>query len=131
MFGLEKYLGLPINASAGKGQVDELLLFVHLLMVALFVGWFCYFILVLFKFNKKRNPKADHVGVKSHWSTWIEAGVAVIEGGLLLGLAIPLWAKTVEAFPKGPDVTTIKVIGQQFLWNVWYPGTNGVFVTQE
>jgi len=131
MFELEKYLGLPLRASGDKAQVDQLLLFVHLLMLSLFVGWLCYFMVVLFRFNKKRNPKADHVGVKSHMSTWVEAGVAVIEAGLLVGLAIPLWAKTVDAFPKGPDVTTIKVIGQQFLWNGWYPGTNGVFVTQD
>jgi cytochrome c oxidase subunit 2 len=131
MFGLEKYLGLPLRASGDKAQVDHLLLFVHLLMLSLFVGWFCYFMVVLFRFNKKRNPKADPVGVKSHMSTWVEAGVAVIEASLLVGLAIPLWAKTVDAFPKGPDVTTIKVIGQQFLWNGWYPGTNGVFVTQD
>jgi cytochrome c oxidase subunit 2 len=50
---------------------------------------------------------------------------------LLLGLAIPLWAKTVASFPKGPEVTRIKVIAQQFQWNGWYPGTNGVFVTQD
>jgi cytochrome c oxidase subunit 2 len=131
MFELEKYLGLPARVSGDKAQVDHLLFFVHLLMAALFVGWFCYFVFVLFKFNKKRNPKADHDGVKSHLSTWLEAGVAVIEAALLIGLAIPLWAKTVDDFPKGPDVTTIKVIAQQFLWNAWYPGTNGVFVTQD
>jgi cytochrome c oxidase subunit 2 len=131
MLGLERILGLPVNASGDKIQVDHLLVFVHLLMVSLFVGWFCYFIFVLFRFNKKRNPKADHVGVKSHMSTWVEAGVALIEAGLLVGLAIPIWARNVEGFPKGPDVTTIKVIGQQFLWNGWYPGTNGVFVTQD
>jgi cytochrome c oxidase subunit 2 len=128
---LEKLLGLPINASAGKEQVDLLLTLVHLLMAALFVGWFCYFVLVLFKFNKKRNPVADYVGVKSHLSSYLELGVALIEGSLLIGLAIPLWAKTVDAFPTGPDVVTIKLIGQQFQWNAWYPGTNGVFVTQD
>jgi cytochrome c oxidase subunit 2 len=131
MFGLEKYLGLPVNASADKSQVDQLLLFVHVLMVTLFIGWFCYFVFVLCKFNKKRNLKADHFGMRSHFSSYIEVGVALIEAGLLLGLAIPLWAKTVDSFPKGPDVTTIKVIGQQFLWNAWYPGTNGVFVTAD
>jgi cytochrome c oxidase subunit 2 len=128
---LERFLGLPDMASGGKGQVDELLLFVHLLMVALFVGWICYFVFVLFRFSKKRHPVADHAGVKSHLSTWIEAAVALIEGALLVGLAMPLWAKTVDAFPKGKDVTTIKIIGQQFLWNAWYPGTNGVFVSQD
>jgi cytochrome c oxidase subunit II len=129
-----KLLGLPANASTGKDQVDLLLMLVHGLMLALFVGWFCYFVLVLFKFNKRRHPVADHVGVKSHLSSYLEAGVALIEGALLIGLALPLWAKTVDAFPTdtaGVKVINIKVIGQQFYWNAWYPGTNGVFVTQD
>jgi cytochrome c oxidase subunit 2 len=131
MLELEKLLGISQNASADKGQVDQLIFFVHILMVTLFVGWFCYFMLVMFKFNKKRNPKADYVGVKSHLSSGIEGAVALIEAALLIGLAIPIWAKTVESFPKGPDVVNIKVIGQQFQWNAWYPGTNGVFVKQD
>jgi cytochrome c oxidase subunit 2 len=125
-----QYLGLPINVSSGKEGVDNLIFFVHLLMAGLFIGWISYFVLALYKFNKRRHPTADHEGVKTHASTWIEGIVALIEAALLFGLAIPLWAKTVDTFPKGKDVTVIKVIGQQFLWNGWYPGSNGVFVTQ-
>jgi cytochrome c oxidase subunit 2 len=131
MHELIKLLGLPANASHGKEQVDLLIVLIHSLMFALFVGWFCYFVIVLFRFNKKRHPVADHVGVKSHLSSYLEAGVALIEGALLVGLALPLWAKTVDAFPTGPDVLNIKIIGQQFYWTAWYPGTNGVFVTQD
>jgi cytochrome c oxidase subunit 2 len=131
LLSLKKYLGLPVDVSGQGAGVDDLIFWVHLLMAILFVAWIAYFFLVLIKFNKKANPKADYVGVQSHASTYAEILVAIIEGALLIGLAIPLWAHAVDEFPKGKDVTTVKVIAEQFLWNAWYPGTNGVFVNQD
>src|SRR5208283_6167050 len=97
---LKRLLGLQANASSTGGGVDNLLLGIHALMFVLFVGWLGYFLFVLLKFNRRAHPKADYVGVKNHSSTWLEALVALIEGALLLGLAIPLWARAVEQFPK-------------------------------
>lgn len=121
-------LGLPDNASGQGADVDRLLFFVHILMFALFVGWLGYFIYVLARFNKNRNPKSDYKGVTSHYSTYVEVSVAAIEAVLLVLLALPVWSRTVEQFPAKKDSTVIKIIGQQFQWNAWYPGTNGEFV---
>src|SRR6185312_11580379 len=101
-----KLLGLPVVASKHGADVDRLIIYVHYLMAALFIGWICYFILALLKFNKKANPKADYVGIKGHASSYIELVVAVIEGVLLLGFAIPLWAGAVDNFPKAADHPT-------------------------
>jgi cytochrome c oxidase subunit 2 len=134
LLSLKKYLGLPVDASSTGGGVDNLIFWVHALMLLLFVGWLGYFILVLVKFNHRAHPKADHAGVKNHSSTYLEGLVALIEAVLLIGLAIPLWAHAVEAFPpsKNPkDVTTIKVIAAQFNWHGWYPGANGEFARQD
>ncbi len=74
------------------------------------------------------NPKADYVGIKGHASNYIELVVAIIEGVLLLGFAVPLWAGAVDSFPTAADhPTTLKVIAQQFAWNVFYPGADGEF----
>jgi cytochrome c oxidase subunit 2 len=103
-------------------------------MAVLFAGWLCYFVLVLLKFRHRAHPTADYTGVKNHSSTYLEALVALIEGALLVGLAVPLWAHAVDQFPKGNkpgDVTTIKVIAAQFNWHGWYPGANGEFAKQD
>ncbi len=121
-------LGLPIDASAQGGGVDRLIWYVHLLMFTLFIGWFIYFVLVLVKFNKKRHPKPNYEGTKSHASTYVEGAVALIEAALLLGMALPIWSRTVVHFPAEKDSTVINLIAQQFQWNGWYPGTNGAFV---
>ena len=109
-------VGMPPGQRRGRGA-RGLIIFVHILMGALFVGWIGYFIYVLFRYSKSRNPKADYVGVTSHASTYLEGIVALIEGVLLIGFAIPIWAHAVDQFPKDKDATVIKVIAQQFQWN--------------
>jgi cytochrome c oxidase subunit 2 len=124
----KKILGLPVLASKHGADVDKLIVYVHYLMGALFIGWIIYFIYALLRFNSKANPKADYVGIKGHASNYIELVVAVIEGILLLGFAVPLWAGAVDKFPTDAEhPVKIKIIAQQFAWNVFYPGPDGEF----
>ncbi|HVY69078.1 MAG TPA: cytochrome c oxidase subunit II [Verrucomicrobiae bacterium] len=124
---MEKLLGLPVLASEHGKDVDKLIVYVHYLMLALFIGWLAYFIYVLFRFHKSKNPKADYVGVRGHASTWIEVAVAAIEAVLLIGFAVPLWAKVVSDYPPEKDSTVMRVVAEQFGWNVRYPGKDGTF----
>ena len=87
---MEKLLGLPLLASEHGKDVDILIWYLHLLMVALFVGWFAYFLYAIWRFRASRNPKADYVGVTNHSSSYIEVAVAIAEGVLLFALAVPL-----------------------------------------
>jgi cytochrome c oxidase subunit 2 len=118
---------MPADASATGHGVDSLILYVHLLMGLLFVGWIGYFLYVLMRFSKKLNPKADYQGAKSHASTYLEVIVAVVEAVLLIGFALPVWSRAVDKFPGEKESTVIKVIAQQFQWNGWYPGPRGKF----
>jgi cytochrome c oxidase subunit 2 len=118
---------MPHDASKDGHRVDELIIYVHILMGILFVGWIGYFFYVIMRFHKSRNPKADYVGVKSHASAYVEGIVAVFEAVLLIGFAIPVWSGAVDKFPNEKDSTVIKVIAQQFQWNGWYPGPRGKF----
>jgi cytochrome c oxidase subunit II len=127
---LSHLLNLPALASEHGQSVDRLIIYVHLLMAVLFVGWLAYFAYVIVRFRRSRNPRADHVGVRSHASSWLEGGVAVVEGILLVGLAVPLWAKAVDKLPPDKESTVIQVVAQQFAWNVRYPGRDGVFGKQ-
>jgi cytochrome c oxidase subunit 2 len=121
-------LGLPINASAHGGRIDLILLLLHILMVVIFVGWGTFFLYTLVRFRKKKNPKANYTGVKSHKSSYIEIGVVVAEAVLLIGFSIPFWAAEVDAFPK-PESNPfeVRVVAQQFAWNIHYPGADGIF----
>lgn len=126
-----KLLGMPELASSNGKPVDALIVYVHWLMLALFVGWSLYFLYVLWRFSVRRNPKADYEGSKSHLPKGIEIAVVLAEAFLLIVVAMPIWARTVEFFPKPEDSTVIQVMAQQFAWNVRYPGPDGKFGRQD
>src|ERR1044072_1117913 len=121
---MEQYLHLPVQASAHAARLDQLNTIVHWLMLILFVGWGLFFIFTLIRFRAKANPKADYVGVKSHMSTYLEVGVAVFEVVLLIGFSIPLWAAPLNPgeFPLEKEAVVVKVMAEQFAWNIHYAG---------
>lgn len=127
----QHFFGTPLIVSDHGAGLDALTWYIHILMAALFVGWSGYFIHALIRFRSSRQPKADHVGVQNHLSTYVEVGVAVVEAVLLLGFAIPLWASSVEKFPAEKESVVIRVTGRQFNWMARYPGKDGVFGSQD
>jgi cytochrome c oxidase subunit 2 len=124
---MQQWMGLSVLGSQQGSAVDKLLVYFHLLMVVLFVGWSAFFFYSLWRFRKSRNPKADYNGAKTHTSTYLEVGVALVEFLLLFGLAIPYWVRATEKFPPEKDSTVIRVIARQFNWTARYPGPDGVF----
>jgi cytochrome c oxidase subunit 2 len=128
---INEFLGQPPNASAHGFQIDHIIEFAHWFMGALFLGWSAFFIYVLWRFRKSRNPVASHEGVTSGISTHLEFAVVLIEAVLLIGFAIPLWAKRVNAFPPEKDAIVVRAVGQQFGWNFHLAGPDGVFGRQE
>ena len=119
--------GLPELASAHGGELDQLTGYIHWLMIALFVGWGLLFLYLLARFRQKRNPRADYYGLRTHASSWAEIGVAVAEAVLLVGFSIPLWSARVDALPPEDEALTVRVVAEQFAWNVHYPGPDGLF----
>jgi cytochrome c oxidase subunit 2 len=124
---MTEWLGLPPLASAHGGQIDNMIGWTHVFMLILFVGWGGFFLYCLFRFRQSRNPVADYAGVKSHRSTYLEVGVAVVEAVLLFGFAIPLWAARVDRRPPDSEALVVQVTAEQFAWNVHYPGPDRVF----
>jgi cytochrome c oxidase subunit 2 len=122
-----EWLGLPPLAAAHGGQIDNLIGWIHIFMLILFVSWGGFILYVIVRFRKSRNPVADYKGVTSHRSTYVEIAVAVVEAVLLIGFAIPLWATRVEALPPENGAVIVQVTGEQFAWNIHYPGADGVF----
>jgi cytochrome c oxidase subunit 2 len=126
-----KILGMPPLASSNGKDVDDLIIYVHWLMLALFIGWVVYFCYVVWRFHHSRNPKADYYGVRNHASSYIELTVAGIEAILLIFVAVPLWAKAVDKFPSADQSTVVQVVAQQYAWNFRYPGKDGKFGQQD
>jgi cytochrome c oxidase subunit 2 len=128
---MEKLLGLPPLASEHGKDVDNLIIWMHWLMIALFVGWFIYFIYALVRFRRSRNPRASYTGARTHASSYVEVAVALVEGILLIAFAVPYWARAVDQFPRESEATVLQLVAQQFAWNARYAGADGVFGRQD
>jgi cytochrome c oxidase subunit 2 len=124
---MRELLQFPVQASAHAAQIDQMTVLTHWLMAVLFVGWGAFFIYTLIRFRKGANPKASYEGVKSHVASYIEWIIAGIELVLIVAFAIPAWASRVDAFPQENQATVVRVVAEQFAWNVHYPGADGQF----
>jgi cytochrome c oxidase subunit 2 len=123
-------LGLPLRASVSAKPIDDLMVYVHWLMLVLFIGWVSYFAYTLWRFNAKRTAAASYTGSKSSLPKYTEIAIVLIEAGLLL-VAANLWSKNVQQFPDPKDSTVIQVQAQQFGWNYRYAGPDGIFGAQQ
>ena len=122
-----KWLAFPEAASGHAAEIDRMNALVHWLMLGLFVGWGTFFIYTLIRFRASRQPRADYGGATSHFSTYVEVAVALVEAILLIGFSIPAWANRVNDIPNDSEAVVIRVVAEQFAWNVHYPGPDGIF----
>jgi cytochrome c oxidase subunit II len=124
---MTELMGMPALAATHGAQIDNLVGWIHVFMLILFVGWGGFFLYAVARFRKSRNPVADYRGVTSKNSTYFEIGVAVIEAVLLIGFAIPLWAARIESIPPENEALSVNLTPEQFAWNVRYAGPDGIF----
>jgi cytochrome c oxidase subunit 2 len=118
---------MPVAASAHAGQVDQIMVLVHWLMLVLFVGWSAFFVYVLVRFRRSRHPRASYHGVSERWPKAIEGAVLVAEIALLAFFSVPVWSSRVDALPSEDEATVVRVVAEQFSWNVHYPGADRKF----
>jgi cytochrome c oxidase subunit 2 len=114
-------------ASAHAGDVDSLIVVIHWLMLVLFVAWGAFMIFVLFRFRKGANPQASYEGTHGTASKFVEIGIVLFEAFLLIAYAIPAWARRVSDLPAGNETVQVRVVAEQFAWNIQYPGPDGKF----
>ena len=121
---LDQYM--PPNYSAHGGELDALNVYVHWLMLILFIGWGLLFAFMVLRFRASKHKTASYHGTKSHAAKWAEIGIFVVECVLLFGISIPAWSRwTRPEIAKNP--LEIRVVGEQFAWNVHYAGPDGIF----
>lgn len=122
-----QWLGIPVQASAHAAEIDHMTVLVHWLMLVLFVGWGAFYLFVLVRFRKAANPVANYTGAKGKFAKSTEVLVAVIEIVLLVFYAIPAWATRVREMPSENEAVVVRVVAEQFAWNVHYPGRDRMF----
>ncbi len=119
--------GLPPDISTHGASVDLLIHVVHVFMICLFVGWGIFFVYTLIRFRKRPGHQASYLSSTSKFPKYIEVFVVLFEVFLLVGLSFPVWSKYKIGFPAEQDSFVVRVVAQQFVWNIHYPGDDKKF----
>ena len=119
--------GLPPNVSTYGGAIDQLIHVLHWFMLALFVGWGLFLLYCLIRFRAREGHKASYESLKTKFPKYLEVAVALFEAALLVGISYPVWSKFRYQLPDEKDAVVVHVVAQQFVWNIHYPGLDGVF----
>ena len=125
----EKVYGwwLPPDVSVHGARIDQLINVVHWFMLLLFVGWGMFFVYCLIKYRAREGHKALYAPVAAVATKYIEAAVVVVEVFLLFGLSTPVWLAYKNNPPNDAQALHIRVVAEQFAWNIHYPGKDGKF----
>lgn len=120
--------GLPIDISTHGAEIDRIICVIHVGMALLFVGWLSYLVFALVRF-RRRSGHQSSAYKPPHFKlpTYVEVAVAVTEAVLLLGFSFPVVYKISKVFPPEKESLRVRVVAEQFAWNVHYPGEDGVF----
>jgi cytochrome c oxidase subunit 2 len=120
--------GLPPDISTHGWAIDNIIVWMHWFMIVLFIGWGLFMLAALIKFRARPGHGANYHGVESHLSTYLEGAIAVVEVVFLVFLSIPVWAEIKTEVPKPEEAeVNVRVVGEQFAWNIHYPGPDGKF----
>ncbi len=126
------YLGsrwwLPPLASQHGAGIDRMLRFLLLAVGALFVVGHAVLVAFIWRYARQARPsrRLPAPGVE----LWFSVGLALVftliaEGGVL-AIGVPVFREYYLTVPPA-DAVRVEVTGQQFVWNVRYPGPDGVF----
>jgi len=117
----------PVLASAHGGTIDRLMIIIFSFMLVVFLGWLIFFVYSLVKFRKGRNAEANPVGMTGRWVYGLAAGLFVAEMVIHFGLGGGISAAQLSAISPTEDTLQVRVLAQQFAWNIHYPGADGIF----
>ncbi|MSR76616.1 MAG: hypothetical protein EXS63_00085 [Candidatus Omnitrophica bacterium] len=119
--------GLPVNISTHGAAIDHLIYVIHIFMAVLFIGWFIFLIYALIKFRSRDGHKAIYDINHFKVPTYLEVFVALLEVVLLVGFSFPIMNQVRQQIPDKSKALEVRVLGEQFAWNIHYPGPDGLF----
>ena len=113
---------LPAAASSHAAALDAVLFGIHWHMLLIFAGWLALFVLILIKFRQGANPEPRQAGARKLWPVLAIGAVIAGDVFILATQALPAWSARVAPPPAGVTPIEVRVTGEQFAWNIHYPG---------
>lgn len=124
---MQQWLGLPVAAAADAARFDHELALVHWLMLVLFVVWGAFFVYSLVRFRERPGSDPSPARPPEWWVLAVGGIVLVAEIVLLVFYSLPAMNARANSLPAERESTVVRVVAEQFAWNVHYPGADGAF----
>lgn len=119
--------GLPVAASTFAGEIDFGIRIIHWAMILIFVLWGIFFTYLLIRYRRREGVPAQHAHEGVLKSLIPDALVLIFELALIFFYAIPGWSRIKFDLPSPESAHNVRIVAEQFAWNVQYPGPDGAF----
>ncbi len=118
---------LPVAGSAHAAALDAVLRGVHLHIAVQAIAWGLFFLFVLVRFRRGAQPRARYAGLRPLVPVIAIGAVIAGDAILLAASALPVWYARATPPASSPAPLEVRVIAEQFAWNIHYPGPDGRF----
>jgi cytochrome c oxidase subunit 2 len=118
---------LPLAASEHAADFDAVLRSVHAHMAIQALAWGAFFIYCLFRFRASRQPEPSTSSLPTALPVVAIALVILGDALVLATAALPAWTSRVHLPDAAQRPLEVRVVAEQFAWNVHYPGPDGRF----
>ncbi|MFN2386900.1 MAG: cytochrome c oxidase subunit II [Thermoanaerobaculia bacterium] len=122
------WLRLPENVSTFGGKIDGLFWLITWITGVIFILVEVVLVWFLFRYRHREGRKARY----THGNNRLEVIWTIIPAFICVVLALlsrRAWAEIKQSMP--PDAMAIEVTGEQFAWNIRYPGPDGRLSTPD
>jgi cytochrome c oxidase subunit 2 len=115
---------LPPAGSSHAAAFDRVLSAAHSEGALILLSWLVVFVIVLVRFRARPGVRPGRPA-GAYWPLAAIAAVVIGDVWLLAGSALPVWTRHMASPPQG--AAEVRVVSEQFAWNVHYPGLDGRF----
>lgn len=118
---------LPLAASQHAAEFDAVLVSVHTHMTIQAVAWGAFFVYCLYRFRASVHPQPSTRTLRPTLPVLAIAFVVIGDALLLATAALPVWLKRATLPDPASMPLEVRVVAEQFAWNIHYPGPDGRF----
>lgn len=119
---------LPELASRHGAGIDAMLAYLLVTVGALLLIGYVALSVLIWRAARQQRVTLRQATRKTEWVLSAAFGMVVALVGEVgvLAIGIPVWSEYFGAIPPA-DAVFVEVTGQQFAWNMRYPGNDGIF----
>ena len=118
---------LPLPASEHAAALDGVLTSVHVHMAIQAIAWGAFFLYCIVRFRARPGPAPPARELRPLLPVLAIAFVVVGDALLLAATALPVWLSRSRLPDPNSVALEVRVVAEQFAWNVHYPGPDRQF----